>query len=33
MLQMCRELGFSVEPDPGGDAGVRRVVLPLIAPC
>jgi acetyltransferase len=28
MLQMCRELGFSIEPEPG-DAGVRRVVLPL----
>ena len=28
MLQMCRELGFAVEREPG-DAGVRRVVLPL----
>ena len=25
MLQMCRELGFSIEREPG-DAGVRRVV-------
>jgi acetyltransferase len=31
MLQMCQELGFSVERDPG-DAGVRRVVLPLREP-
>jgi acetyltransferase len=28
MLQMCRELGFSIEQEPG-DAGVRRVVLAL----
>jgi acetyltransferase len=28
MLQMCRELGFAVEPDPE-DPGVRRVVLRL----
>ena len=28
MLQMCRELGFSIEPEPG-DEGVRRVVLLL----
>jgi acetyltransferase len=28
MLRMCREFGFSVEPEPG-DAAVRRVVLPL----
>ena len=28
MLRMCRELGFSVEPEPG-DAAVRRVVLRL----
>jgi acetyltransferase len=28
MLRMCRELGFSVEPEPG-DATVRRVVLRL----
>jgi acetyltransferase len=28
MLGMCRELGFSVEPEPG-DAAVRRVVLQL----
>jgi acetyltransferase len=28
MLQMCRELGFSVEPEPG-DSGVRRVRLQL----
>lgn len=28
MLQMCRELGFSIEPEPGDDS-VRRVVLPL----
>jgi acetyltransferase len=27
-LRMCRELGFSVEPEPG-DAAVRRVVLRL----
>ena len=28
MLRMCRELGFSVEPEPG-DPAVRRVVLQL----
>jgi len=28
MLRMCREFGFSVEPEPG-DAAVRRVVLRL----
>jgi acetyltransferase len=28
MLGMCRELGFSIEPEPG-DAAVRRVVLQL----
>jgi acetyltransferase len=28
MLQMCRQLGFSVEPE-RGDATLRRVVLPL----
>jgi acetyltransferase len=28
MLQMCRELGFSIEPEPGDDS-VRRVVLQL----
>jgi acetyltransferase len=28
MLQMCRELGFSIEREPGDDS-VRRVVLPL----
>jgi acetyltransferase len=28
MLRMCRELGFSIEPEPG-DAVVRRVVLRL----
>lgn len=28
MLQMCRELGFSIEPEPGDD-NVRRVTLPL----
>ena len=28
MLQMCRELGFVVEPQPG-DAGVRTVCLQL----
>jgi acetyltransferase len=28
MLQMCRELGFAVEADPG-DPGVRRVTLQL----
>jgi acetyltransferase len=28
MLQMCRELGFSVQPEPG-DPGVRRVALNL----
>jgi acetyltransferase len=28
MLRMCRELGFSVEPEPG-DAAVRRVCLRL----
>jgi acetyltransferase len=29
MLQMCRELGFSIEAEPG-DASVRRVVLALV---
>ena len=28
MLQMCRELGFSIEREPG-DEGIRRVVLSL----
>jgi hypothetical protein len=28
MLQMCRELGFSIEREPGDDS-VRRVVLQL----
>jgi acetyltransferase len=28
MLRMCRELGFSVEPEPG-DAAVQRVILRL----
>jgi acetyltransferase len=28
MLQMCRELGFAIEAEPG-DPGVRRVTLPL----
>jgi acetyltransferase len=31
MLQMCRELGFSIGAEPG-DAAVRRVVLPLSGP-
>ena len=31
MLQMCRELGFAVDREPG-DAGVRRVVLALSEP-
>ena len=31
MLQMCRELGFSIEPEPG-DEGVRRVILSLTEP-
>ena len=28
MLQMCRQLGFTIEPEPD-DASVRRVVLRL----
>ena len=28
MLQMCRELGFAIAPEPG-DAGVKRVRLQL----
>jgi acetyltransferase len=31
MLQMCGELGFKVEPDPG-DPGLCRVVLDLSTP-
>jgi hypothetical protein len=31
MLQMCRELGFAIEREPGDDS-VRRVVLQLAAP-
>ena len=31
MLQMCRELGFSIEREPG-DEGVRRVILSLTEP-
>jgi acetyltransferase len=31
MLQMCRELGFSIEREPG-DEGIRRVILSLTEP-